>query len=69
MTLIDYLRTNGLTYTAFAGEVGVSVEAVRRYARGKRLPRPAIMERIVEATDGAVTVQDFYNHAPDGKAA
>ena len=54
MTLSSYLRERGLTYTAFALQIGVSVRAACRYAHGKRYPRPEIMRRIVAVTDGAV---------------
>lgn len=60
MTLSEYLDSHTLTLTAFAERVGVSVEAVRRYTDGDRLPRPDVMARIVEATAGAVQPGDFY---------
>ena len=61
MTLSEYLREHGLTAARFAEEIGVSQQAVQRYAQGLRVPRKAIMHRIEEATGGAVQAQDFYN--------
>ena len=60
MTLSDYLRDHDLTAARFAEKIGVSQQAVQRYARGTRMPRPPIMARIEEATGGAVQAQDFY---------
>ena len=68
MTLLAYLQTHGLTHAAFAEKIGVGVETARRYALGLRHPRPAIMRRIVDATDGAVQPSDFYE-MDDGAAA
>ena len=60
MRLADYLTEKGLTLTAFAGEIGVSVEAVRRYSEGARIPSRDIMPRIEKATDGKVRPNDFF---------
>lgn len=60
MTLSDYLKRNDLTAARFGQMIGVTGEAVRRYAAGKRTPRPEVMRRIVDATDGAVDFRDFY---------
>lgn len=59
MTLTEYLAQQELDAARFAEKIGVSGEAVRRYARGERFPRKAIMRRIVEVTGGAVGPQDF----------
>ena len=59
MTLTEYLEQQELDAARFAERIGVSGEAVRRYARGERTPRPAIMRRITETTGGAVTANDF----------
>lgn len=65
MKLKDYLDGQGVTYEAFAGLIGVTTKAAWRYAHGERVPRPAIMHRIVEATGGAVQPQDFYDQNAD----
>ncbi|SHE66727.1 Helix-turn-helix [Kaistia soli DSM 19436] len=59
MKLSTYLEDNKLTHSAFAERIGVSQGAVTRYANGARLPRPAVMACIRQATAGAVTYRDF----------
>lgn len=45
----------------FARLIGVgSRMAVLRYRRGERIPRPDVMRRIVEVTQGQVGPADFY---------
>ena len=61
MTLAEYLSEHGLSPAEFAKLIGVTDESVRRYAHGRRYPRPAIMRRIVTATGGAVGPQDFLD--------
>lgn len=61
MTLSEYLERHGLTYAAFADQIGVGSGAVvHRYANGVRMPRPKIMKRIVEESGGEVQPGDFY---------
>ena len=60
MTLADFLEANKITLTAFAEVIDVSVEAVRRYRDGMRIPQPEIMDRIKRATGGCVMPNDFY---------
>jgi hypothetical protein len=62
--LSEYLQTQGVSETDMARQIGVSQVAVNRYRRGERIPEAAIMARIVQATDGAVTPNDFYGVAP-----
>ncbi|MCH7943268.1 MAG: glutamine synthetase [Proteobacteria bacterium] len=40
--------------------VDVSQASIGRYAAGNRVPRPAILRRIVAASDGAVQANDFF---------
>ena len=68
MKLRQYLAEHGLTLEAFAGRIGVSTGAACRYALGTRMPQRAVMARIVEATGGEVTAQDFYASA-EGEVA
>lgn len=60
MNLADYLTREGIALKQFAGQIGVSAEAVRLYVERKRMPRPGVMAKIVEATNGAVTANDLY---------
>lgn len=43
--------------------LGVSAEAVRRYAAGLRYPEPDIMARMREVTKGKVSERDFHDVA------
>ena len=60
MKLDEYLTVSGYTQVKFAEMVGVSQTAMGRYALGGRVPRPAILRRIVAASDGAVQANDFF---------
>ena len=65
MLLRDFLTAHRLTYENFARVLGVSnARTVQRYASGERIPRPAVMARIREATGGVVTASDFYDLVP-----
>lgn len=59
MKIDDYLKASGSTDPEFADRIGVSRQALWRYKSGIRTPRPAILARIREATDGQVTANDF----------
>lgn len=80
MTLDEFLRTTGETQADFAARIGVTKEAVRLWANGSRVPRRAQMVAITEATQSAVTANDFVgplagaaqsrsSDAPAGRAA
>lgn len=60
MTLGDWLRQNALSPAEFARRIGRPQATIQRYVAGKRIPEPAIMNLIVDATGGAVTPNDFY---------
>lgn len=64
MKLATFLADNGYTYADFAQKIGASTFAVGKWARGERLPRPAVLARITAATKGKVTANDFVEHAP-----
>jgi len=59
MTLADYLKDQKLTDAAFARAIGVERQAVGRYRSGVRFPEKPILQKIYEATNGAVTANDF----------
>lgn len=65
MKLSDYISTNETNIAEFAKSISVSVQAIHRYSRGERVPRPAIMAKITEVTAGAVTPNDFYAGAAE----
>lgn len=58
MRLGDYLTETGETYAQFGERIEVDESSVSRYCNG-RVPRPKIMARIIVATDGRVTANDF----------
>lgn len=60
MRLIDYLQESEMTYTDLAEKLSVSAVAVHRYANGTRIPQNGVMQKIVKATNGKVTANDFY---------
>jgi antitoxin CcdA len=71
MTLSDYLKANSLSLQAFGERVGVAHTTVMRWASGESAPRGrATLQRVSEATDGAVTAADFFPGAvaPRGSA-
>ena len=61
MQIATYLRDRKLTLAAFASQIGVHPRAVHRYVHGRRTPEREIMRRIVDATNGAVTPNDFFD--------
>lgn len=61
MKLAEYLSNNGLTQKAFGDRIKTSQVAVNRYLTGRRVPEPDVMERIIAATCGDVTANDFFD--------
>ena len=61
MRLNQYLDDHDLTYAAFGQLVGVSTQAIARYATGERIPRRAVMQRIACVTKGLVQPNDFFS--------
>lgn len=60
MTLTDYLQRSGTTLAQLADQLGCNRGMLSRIARGRQIPRPDLMRRIYDATQGAVTANDFY---------
>jgi hypothetical protein len=60
MKLFEYLRRAGLSDTEFGERIGAKRQSVWRYKTGY-WPRQDVMERIVIATDGAVTPNDWMS--------
>ena len=61
MDLRRYLDARNIPIAVFAETLGVSVQAVHRYLNGERVPRPDVMIRIKQVTNGAVKPNDFYS--------
>lgn len=64
MKLSDYIRERGLTLTAFGQQIGVTHATVHRYIHRNRVPEPEVMQKIIHATGGAVSANDFFDQAP-----
>lgn len=66
MTLQEWLKEQKLSHEQFAAKVrvggkAVSVQAVGKWVRGERLPRPSAMAAIETATDRKVTWADMLS--------
>ncbi|GAB6854422.1 hypothetical protein JCM15831A_14460 [Asaia astilbis] len=60
MTLDEWLNDQGISGAAFARQSGIGFrQIVFRYRNGTSFPRPENMRRIIEATGGKVTPEDF----------
>ena len=59
MRLEEYLSETGLTRAEFARQIGVKQFSVSRYLNG-RVPEPSVMCKIIEATEGKVSANDFF---------
>jgi transcriptional regulator with XRE-family HTH domain len=60
MKLAEYLEKNHLSAVEFARSLKISSQRVGAYVRGERIPRPAMLQRIIKATNQQVTANDFY---------
>lgn len=54
------MTKSGMDPKMFAAQVGVTKQAVLFWIEGVRKPRPEALARIVAATNGTVTADDFY---------
>ncbi|WP_370931070.1 helix-turn-helix domain-containing protein [Bartonella sp. DGB1] len=59
--LNKFLKDNRLSQKDFACLIGVSQASVSYYLTRERLPKPAVIKKIFEVTEGQVTPNDFYN--------
>lgn len=56
----EYMERSALTDEAMAALLGgCSAHAVKKWRYRERVPRPAMLRKIVEVTGGAVTASDF----------
>jgi len=61
MTLKEYLSQNQLSLQAFADRCGLSAPTVLRIRDGKNIPSRRTLTAIVQATQGAVNIQDLIS--------
>ena len=59
MTLTEFLAASDMTDSAFARQINVSRQALARYKIGDRRPEWDVIDRIMKATSGRVTANDF----------
>lgn len=60
MDLDSYLSQEDLSNADFAALIEVDPSSVWRFRNGARIPRRDTMMKIVDATGGAVTANDFF---------
>lgn len=66
MKLDEFMKAQNLDFAAMASLIGdCSEHAVKKWFYGERMPRPGQMQRIVAATNGSVTPNDFMAEAPE----
>lgn len=62
MRLSDFLQQRNLSPADLAEQIGgVTAEAVRLWAAGRRMPEVKFIQRIIEVTDNEVTIEDLFN--------
>lgn len=69
MKLSAYLRDGKVPMTHFAAEIGCDPGTMSRIVSGQQIPRRSLMERIFQATGGAVEPNDFYDLSPSSTGA
>lgn len=71
MLLSDYMTREGLSIPDMTAKIGggITVEAVRLWVAGKRMPQTAQIARIIEVTGGEVTADDLYQACAIRRAA
>lgn len=62
MRLNHYLSTRGVTAEDFAKKIGASRAAVYKWRQHQRIPRPAMVKKIRQATRGKVREDDWYGN-------
>ena len=60
MTLHEYLNLKGMTDAAFADLIGATQPTVFRLRKKGQIPSRDLMASIFNATNGAVTANDFF---------
>jgi len=64
MHLKDYLKREKLTYIEFAKHLDCTSTTVFRIIAGTQYPKMDLAMRIVELTDGEVSLDDIYSDRP-----
>lgn len=61
MKLSAYLNVKKISSRDFAEKIDVAQASVSRYLAGQRTPRPKQLKKIMNATNGEVTANDFID--------
>lgn len=69
MKLSTYLKLDGRTATDLAALTGCAVSTITRAAKGEITPSRDLMVKLIDATDGAVTPNDFFEVPEASQAA
>jgi transcriptional regulator with XRE-family HTH domain len=70
MHLKEYLEEKGLSYSAFAKQLGIHIQYIKSISCGIRSPGLKLALRIEELTEGKVTPRemiDNFNNPREGK--
>ena len=59
MTLDEFIKIKKITIKTVADEMGLSQQSIYNYLTCKRYPRPEIIDKFEEYTNGLVTSEDF----------
>lgn len=57
----EFLALNAVKQKDFAARIDERATAINKYCLGQRIPRPDVMRKIFDATNGAVTPNDFFD--------
>lgn len=69
MQLAEYLDVHRIRIVDFAAKVGISAPSVSKIANGINKPSFETMQKIYDATNGEVTVHDFWRQHPVASAS
>lgn len=61
MKLADWIEVKGLKSKWVAAQLRVSPTTLSMYCTEQRVPRPDVMRRIIQLTDGHVEPNDFFD--------
>ena len=59
--LDEWIFNQASTRKKLADNLGISEASLSRYLSGDRIPKPEIMRKIIEVTNGIVNPQSFYS--------
>ncbi len=59
--LMEYLRREGLSFAEFGRRSGTKhARTIERIAKGQRDPSHRLMRRMIDASNGGLTANDFF---------